>query len=381
MDINLGLTADATGTANAITATYSVAPTLVDKKILFLVASLSNSTTTPTFAPNGLTARVITKNGGNPLAAGDIVGAGFVCILEYNLANTRWELLNPRNSVDLSAYLTSAAAALAYQPLDDDLTAIAGLSPTNNDIIQRKSGAWINRSITQLTADLPNAATAATGVLTSTDWNTFNGKQAALVSGTNIKTINNTTVLGSGNINIQNTLAHLSVSGKYRPCVVYNNTFLTSTGYSGIQVYQKISPSIDITVTSLSIICSTAVAGQNVRLSLYTDSAGSPNALISGSDTGNISCAATGLKEGAITPVLLSAGSDYWVMYQASSGSIGFRYCDIVEMTIYNPSDFLYYSAIRKAVAYGVPPATAPTGFTYSFSNGGYNLAIYLKIQ
>jgi hypothetical protein len=36
--------------------------------------------------------------------------------------------------------------------------------------------------------------------LTSTDWNTFNGKQAALVSGTNIKTVNGTTLLGSGNL-------------------------------------------------------------------------------------------------------------------------------------------------------------------------------------
>ncbi len=41
-----------------------------------------------------------------------------------------------------------------FQPLDSDLTSIAGLSPTNDDIIQRKSGAWTNRTITQLGADL-----------------------------------------------------------------------------------------------------------------------------------------------------------------------------------------------------------------------------------
>lgn len=39
------------------------------------------------------------------------------------------------------------------QPLDSDLTAIAGLSPSNDDVIQRKSGAWINRTIAQLKAD------------------------------------------------------------------------------------------------------------------------------------------------------------------------------------------------------------------------------------
>lgn len=40
------------------------------------------------------------------------------------------------------------------QPLDSDLTAIAGLSPANNDIIQRKSGAWTNRTPSQFKADL-----------------------------------------------------------------------------------------------------------------------------------------------------------------------------------------------------------------------------------
>jgi hypothetical protein len=35
--------------------------------------------------------------------------------------------------------------------------------------------------------------------LSTADWTTFNGKQDALVSGTNIKTINSTSILGSGN--------------------------------------------------------------------------------------------------------------------------------------------------------------------------------------
>lgn len=44
------------------------------------------------------------------------------------------------------------------------------------------------------------ATTSVNGYLTSTDWNTFNGKQAALVSGTSIKTVNSTSLLGSGNL-------------------------------------------------------------------------------------------------------------------------------------------------------------------------------------
>jgi hypothetical protein len=47
-----------------------------------------------------------------------------------------------------------AQPAGSYQTLDSDLTAIAGLSPTDNDVLQRKSGAWTNRTPAQLKTDL-----------------------------------------------------------------------------------------------------------------------------------------------------------------------------------------------------------------------------------
>jgi len=46
------------------------------------------------------------------------------------------------------------------------------------------------------------ATSGQNGYLTSTDWSTFNGKQAALVSGTNIKTINGNSLLGSGDLTV-----------------------------------------------------------------------------------------------------------------------------------------------------------------------------------
>lgn len=49
------------------------------------------------------------------------------------------------------------------QPLDGDLTAIAALTPTNDDIIQRKAGAWTNRTIAQFKTDLAYATVASTG--------------------------------------------------------------------------------------------------------------------------------------------------------------------------------------------------------------------------
>lgn len=94
---------DGGGTADAITATYSPAITaLVDGQLCCVRATAANATTTPTFAPNGLTARTIVKVGGTAVAAGDIKADGHELLLRYDLANTRWELLNPA-SASLSA--------------------------------------------------------------------------------------------------------------------------------------------------------------------------------------------------------------------------------------------------------------------------------------
>lgn len=109
--------ADGGGTADAITATYSpVITALVDGQLCYVRATAANATTTPTFSPNGLTARTIVKNGGVALAAGDIVGDGHELELRYDLTNTRWGLLNPKT--DLSG----------YQPLDAQLTTLAGIT-------------------------------------------------------------------------------------------------------------------------------------------------------------------------------------------------------------------------------------------------------------
>lgn len=52
------------------------------------------------------------------------------------------------------------ASASTKQNASAELTAIAGLLPVNDDIIQRKSGSWINRTMVQLWADLKSFADA-----------------------------------------------------------------------------------------------------------------------------------------------------------------------------------------------------------------------------
>jgi hypothetical protein len=52
------------------------------------------------------------------------------------------------------------------QGYDSDLAAIAGLSPSNDDILQRKSGAWTNRTMAQLATDLGAVTLSGTQTIT-----------------------------------------------------------------------------------------------------------------------------------------------------------------------------------------------------------------------
>lgn len=71
---------------------------------------------------------------------------------------------------------TDLGLGSVYQPLDSDLTAIAGLSPTNDDFVQRKSGAWSNRSIAQVLSDF-NLGALYQGL--DSDLTTFSGLSPA----------------------------------------------------------------------------------------------------------------------------------------------------------------------------------------------------------
>jgi hypothetical protein len=54
----------------------------------------------------------------------------------------------------------SASDDIGVQPLDSDLTDFAALSPSNDDVAQRKAGHWVNRTIAQLITDLTSGLSA-----------------------------------------------------------------------------------------------------------------------------------------------------------------------------------------------------------------------------
>ena len=66
-----------------------------------------------------------------------------------------------------------------------------------------------------LDADLVDDSTSTNKFVTASDKTTWSGKQDELVSGTNIKTVNNTSLLGSGNITIDSLPTQTGNSGKF----------------------------------------------------------------------------------------------------------------------------------------------------------------------
>ena len=81
-------------------------------------------------------------------------------------ADGAWEFYPPREGFiayvrdedQLYLYNGSAWAGLE-NALDPDLKTIAQLAPANDDVVQRKSGAWTNRTMAQLAADLASSFT------------------------------------------------------------------------------------------------------------------------------------------------------------------------------------------------------------------------------
>jgi hypothetical protein len=84
------------------------------------------------------------------------------------------------------------------------MTALNGLSADVQTISTGTTGTDFNvvSSGSNHEFNIPTASATNRGALSSANWSTFNAKQDALVSGTNIKTVNNNSLLGSGNLTI-----------------------------------------------------------------------------------------------------------------------------------------------------------------------------------
>lgn len=162
-------------------------------------------------------------------------------------------------------------------------------SITGQEIIDAASG---GSGVTDVTATAPLSSTGGStpdiaitqagaaddGYLSTGDWNAFNSKQDLLISGTNIKTLNGGSLLGSGGLSVQPTLVsgtniktinstsilgsgNISVSGNPSAVGIQSgNATISSTAGA------TISKSITITANTLTSSCVLDFTTRMVRL-------------------------------------------------------------------------------------------------------------------
>jgi hypothetical protein len=116
------------------------------------------------------------------------------------------------------------------------LTALNGLTAQVQNLATGTSGTdfGISSATSTHTFNLPTASAANRGALSSADWTTFNNKQAALVSGTNIKTVNSTSLVGSGNVAVEPTITAGTTGQYYRGDKTFQTLDKTAIGLANV---------------------------------------------------------------------------------------------------------------------------------------------------
>jgi len=249
---------------------------------------------------------------------------------------------------------------------------------------------------------IPQASTIDDGYLSSIDFSTFNAKQDELISGTNIKSLNGASLLGSGGLSVQPTLVSgtniktingssvlgsgdLVVGGglqgyynfiKPEAGQTVNNRFITVS--SSFNTYTnniiRLHPYVTahtITSTTLSIQVLTGQAGALGRILIYSNLNGFPNTKLY--ESTNIDLSIDGTKT-VTTAFTFTAGTTYWIGFQnfftVASASITSILNNQMIQFLANPTSNGGYTGYQTtAYTFGTAPTTmgAVTGTDQSF--------------
>jgi hypothetical protein len=175
----------------------------------------------------------------------------------------------------------------------DELHDVQAQSPTNKDVLYYDSAdsQWKTASIATITG---NASASNTGVLSSTDWSTFNNKMTSFMQ--------------------------FRKAGRWFTNGIFNPVGASFTNVANTIRYVPFYIDQDITVTRMGINVVTAgAASSTCRLGIYTNNGtNQPSTRLV--DTGTIDLVATGPKSVTGLSVALTKGL-YWFAYFGSSAS------------------------------------------------------------
>ena len=232
-----------------------------------------------------------------------------------------------------------------------------------------------NKKISQLTAK--GTALAATdlveisesdgagGYVTKsvTGANVVSGLQPTLVSGTNIKTINSNSILGSGDLVVGGGggvhILTKPVSGR-----TYNAKTTSTFGAAGNALplnqirLNTFIPANSLTVSNLQINIGTAVVGGLARILIYSDSNGVPTTKLL--ESTSLDCSTTGTKTYTAS-FTFTAGTTYWLGCYSNLTLTNISQYQSVEGTPISTSTFESpFGALTVAATF--PTAPSPLG-------------------
>lgn len=258
-----------------------------------------------------------------------------------------------------------------------------------------------NKKISQLTAKAAGLAATdlveisesdgAGGYVTKsvTGANVLSSKQDTLVSSTNIKTINSTTLLGSGNLSVQPTL----VSGTDIKTI--NSTSLLGSGDivvggSGVHILTKpvsgrlynaktsatfgsvgnsLAPNVirlspfmplnNLTISNIQININTAVIGGFARILIYSNLDGVPSSKLL--ESTSLDCSTTGTKT-FTTSFTFTAGTTYWLGCYSNLNLTNISQYQSAELTSISASSFeSTFGSLTAAATFPTAPSTLGT--------------------
>jgi hypothetical protein len=172
---------------------------------------------------------------------------------------TQTALNAKQGTITLTTTGTSGASTLVGNTLNipqyiGGVTSVTGTAPV------------VSSGGTTPAISMPAATSLVNGYLSSADWTTFNNKQAALVSGTNIKTINSTSLLGSGNIAVEPTITAGTTGQYYRGDKTFQTLDKTAVGLANVDNTSDLNKPISTaTQTALNAKQATLVSATNIK--------------------------------------------------------------------------------------------------------------------
>jgi len=165
---------------------------------------------------SGTNGQVLTLSGGVPVWA-DASGGGGGGSLPSQSGNSG-KYLTTNGTTASWGSITGFEPTLTKGNLTESTSSVLTITGGTGSVIGSGTSIQVKQS-----------SSSVSGFLSSTDWSTFNSKQAALVSGTNIKTVGGTSLLGSGDVSVGVTsvtgTSPVSSSGGATPAISLESAY------------------------------------------------------------------------------------------------------------------------------------------------------------